>query len=187
VAVQVSGHLLRARYAFLRTLGEDEFARFLSELSAETRTVFETGPLETHWYPLDLYSEATRVADTVLGDGDMKLIEQMGRYSAEQTLTGAFRGLLFRFGNPNFALKRAAKAWRKHFDAGTMEVIESESDFAELRLSELPRDAMGPELVHATVGWLLRAIELFGFEVESHEVLFDHPDPGQVTMRARWI
>ena len=125
-------------------------------------------------------------ADRMFGEGDLALCEEMGRYSAEHTLTGVFRGLFFKFGSVNFILKRAAKAWRSHYDSGLMEVVESQTGEAEMRLSQLPDGQLHDCICFGIKGWMIRAIELIGSEIKSYEMIKDQPEPGMVTFKASW-
>lgn len=184
--VQVAGHVVRSRYLYLRKHHADRYADFLDAVQPQTRELFETGPLETSWYPIELLIDGMTAADRILGDGDLALCEQMGRFSADHTLTGVFRGLLFKFGSMNFILQRAAKAWRSHYDSGHMEVIESAAGQAVVQLTLL--DGQLHECLGLSIkGWVARAIELFGSEIQTLEMLMHHPEADQVTFRATWL
>ncbi len=184
--MQVAGHVIRSRYLYLRKHHDDRFEEFLNAVQPATREVFEHGPLETSWYPLDLLVDGMVVADRMFGQGDLALCEEMGRFSADHTLTGVFRGLFFKFGSVNFILQRAAKAWRSHYDSGRMELIDSETGRAELRLSQLPDGELLECLCLGIKGWMARAVELVGSEIQTLEMLMHHPERGSVTFKATW-
>lgn len=185
--MQVAGHVIRSRYLYVRKHHDDRFAEFLNAVQPETRKVFEHGPLETSWYPLELLVDGMTTADRLFGEGDLELCEEMGRFSADHTLTGVFRGLFFKFGSVNFILQRAAKAWRSHYDSGRMEVIDSETGSAELRLSQIPEGQLHECLCLGVKGWMGRAVELVGSEIQTLEMLMDYPEPGEVTFQATWL
>ncbi len=87
----------------------------------------------------------------------------------------------------NFILERAAKAWRSHYDKGRMDVIESETGRAEMRLSQVPPEWLHESVLLAVKGWMIRAVELVGSEVQTYEMLMDHPEPGMVTFDCTWL
>jgi hypothetical protein len=180
--VQVTGHVIRSRYKYVRAQGEESFQKVLAVLGPEARKVFEDGPLETMWYPYDVYIELSEAIDRVLGAGDLQLVYEMGAYSCESNLTGIFR-MFFRFGNINFLLDRAAKAWRSQYDFGTMTVIrDPENKYrVTLELADVPRPSR--VLYLAVKGWVVKAAQLTGSELTKQEEEFSE-QPGAPM---RWI
>lgn len=174
--MQVTGHVLRSRHLYLRKAGSEARARVLEALGPEARELMETNPLETQWYPYDVYIEISEVIDRVLGDGDMRLFEELGAFSCEQTLTGVFR-VFFRFGNLRFLLDRASKAWHSQYDFGSMHVEHDPDDRQIVKLTI--RDVPNPHIVHylAIRGWMLKAAELTATEIETVWESFN-PAPG---------
>ena len=171
--MQVTGHVLRSRYVYMRRAGEEGFAGVIAALGPQAREVMEEGPLETNWYSYDVYIEVSEVMDRVLGNGDMQLCQELGGFSCELNLTGIFR-VFFRFGNIGFLLDRAAKAWHSQYDFGTMTVTRDPDNRQRvtLEVSDVPR----PHIVHylAIKGWALKAADLSGAEITTLE---DHFDP----------
>jgi hypothetical protein len=175
--VQVTGHVIRSRYMYVRKQGEQAFQKVLGQLGPEASAVFERGPLETAWYPYDVYLELSTTIDRVLGRGDLQLVFEMGAYSCEYNLTGIYR-MFFKFGNINFLIERAAKAWRSQYDFGVMTVIRDPNNArgrATLELSEVPRPTR--VLFLAVKGWVVKAVELTGSELVKIEDEFSE-EPG---------
>lgn len=163
--MNVSGHVLRSRYLFLKSLGDEAVEAVAAELSPRVQQLVLDGPLETQWYPFDDVIELMVTTDRICGSGDLSLCHDMGRFSCETNLTGIYR-IFFRFGSLNFILKRAAKAFRAQYDSGDMEVLEANSDSCRLRLNDFPK----PHRAHclAIGGWMLRAGELTGESIVDH-------------------
>lgn len=162
--MQVSGHIIRSRYIYVRQRGEEAYQQVLAALQPETRKVMEDGPLETVWYPFDLYLDLSVVADQVLGTGDLQIAYEMGSFSCEHNLTGIYR-VFFRFGNLNFLLDRAAKAWKSQYDFGTMRVSRDPENKQRivLELADVPRPHRAMYL--AVWGWGVKAAQLSGSEI----------------------
>lgn len=181
----MTGHVLRSRYVFIRNAGKDGTQRVLEALSPQARELMESGPLETHWYPYDVYIEISEVIDRVLGEGDMRMFETLGAFSCEQTLTGIFR-MFFRFGNIGYLLKRASKAWHSQYDFGEMNLERDPDDthIVTLRVSQVPR----PHIVHylAIRGWMFKAAELTTTEVEAVWECFDPAPNAEMVYRFRY-
>lgn len=174
--MQVSGHVVRSRYIYVRRRGDEAYEKVLAQLDSEAREMFENGPLETNWYSYDVYVELSKTIDRVLGLGDLQLVYEMGAFSCENNLTGIFR-MFFRFGNIEFLLARAAKAWRSQYDFGVMKVIrDPENKYrVTLELSEVPRPTK--VLFLAVKGWVVKAAELSGSELTRAEDEFSE-EPG---------
>lgn len=162
--MQVSGHVIRSRYIYARQRGEEAFQRVLAEVQPDTRKVMEDGPLETVWYPFDLLVDLSVTIDRVLGSGDLQLIYEMGSFSCSHNLTGIYR-VFFRFGNLNFLLDRAAKAWHSQYDFGTMSISRDPDNKQRvtLTLADVPRPHRAIYL--AVWGWAVKAAELSGSEL----------------------
>jgi hypothetical protein len=157
--VQVTGNVLRARVLFIKAQGEDAWPRVLEALQPETRELAKAGFLETRWYPYDVLIDLSTTADRVLGQGDMALCHQMGRFSCNITLTTVHR-LLLKFGNLGHLVDRSATAWRVQFDTGEIIVHEKSRDLYVFELRGVPK----PHRAHcaAITGWMERAAELSG-------------------------
>jgi hypothetical protein len=180
--VQVTGHVIRSRYMYARKQGEEAFARVLAELSPEARKVMEDGPLETVWYSYDILLDISTTIDRVLGEGDLQLVYEMGSFSCEHNLTGIYR-VFFRFGNINFLVDRAAKAWHSQYDFGVMRTYRDpeNKNLVTLELSDVPRPSK--VLFLAIKGWVAKAAELSGSELIRMEDEFSE-EPGAPM---RWI
>lgn len=165
---------------YVRKQGGDAFDRVVAALGPELREPFASGPLETEWYPYIYLVEISTVIDRVLGAGDLALCETMGSFSCEHNLTGIYR-IFFRFGNLNFLLDRAAKAWRSQYDFGTMKLHHESKVRIRLELSELPQ--LHRQLYLAVKGWGIKAASLSGSEITKFEDAFD-PTPGHASS---WI
>jgi hypothetical protein len=157
--VQITGSLLRARVLFIKTQADDAWPRVFEQLQAPTREAATAGFLETRWYPYDMLIDLSSTTDRVLGQGDMALCHQMGRFSCNITLNTVHR-LLFKFGNLGHLVDRAATAWRVQFDTGEILVHEKSRDLYVFELRGVPN----PHRAHcaAITGWMERAAELSG-------------------------
>ena len=158
----------------------------VAELSPEVRDLLEQGIIETRWYPAEFLYDLVETIDRVLGAGDLALCEEMGAYSAELNVTGALRGLIFKFGNPKWGLKFAPRGWAAQFDKGEMVTVEATSNSTVLQLKNVP-GGVRPCVVAGVKGWLLKAVELFGAEVQEWDLKEDHPAPGEITFTCTWF
>ena len=158
--MRVAGRTLRSRYLFAKGKGEDALARVRAELPADLRVAMDEGFLETRWYPFEYLVTLTETIDRVLGDGDLALAYEMGRFNCDWNLNTAMR-LLFKFGNLGWLLERSAEAWGMQFDEGEMRVVKKEPGVEVVcELHDVPQ----PHRAHCLpiTGFMVRAVEITG-------------------------
>lgn len=151
---------------FARKQGDAVYQRIHAALEPSTRQLIEEGLLETTWYPYANLVDLSVTIDRIVGQGDLALCETMGSFSCEHNLTGIYR-IFFRFGNLDFLLDRAAKAWRSQYDFGTMTLHRIEKGKIQLELSDTP--PIHRALYLAVKGWSYKAAQLCGSELIGFE------------------
>jgi hypothetical protein len=77
--------------------------------------------LAVGWYDLGLELHLFHSIDAVLGQDDGRLLEELGRYEAEEDLTRIHR-LFLRLANPAYVLEKAGEYWSRFHDTGTWRV-----------------------------------------------------------------
>jgi len=150
--------------------------------SAERETMASIVPVG--WYSLALYAKLIRHIDRDLGQGDLKLVQVIGRFEAERDLTTVQQWFL-RLLRPSIAIEQTGKYWQRFHDTGVW-TIERRGDreiFGRLDGWGVVDAALCRELV----GYMSRTLELLG----GQDVVMDHPrcrarrDP-TCEFRARW-
>jgi hypothetical protein len=157
--MRVSGIVLRSRWLFVHARGREAEKQVLAALPEDLREAFPA-VLETRWYPFEYFVTITETIDRVLGEGDLALAYEMGRFNSDHNLTTVMR-LIFKFGNIGWLLDRAAKAWSTQYDDAEMKVVRR--DVGKEVVVELHGH---PEPCRAQClgikGWMVRAAELSG-------------------------
>lgn len=141
-----------------KKFAQDAVARCLEQLSAEDREILGSA-VAVGWYPLEPMLRFHRAVDRVYGRGDLSLIREIGRFSAEWQLT-SFHKLVLRFKEPRWMLEKAGTMWRHYHDTGEWEVIEPEPHRLVGRLRHF--GVVDDTLCVRLQGWFARAIELTG-------------------------
>jgi len=133
--------------------------RLVRQSSPEVREGVERGFAKAKWYPFEQFVELNETIDRLFGRGDLGLVKQLGRYSADANLTTIYR-LFFKVGSVQWILGRAVRLWGAHYDAGYFEVATRGNRAAVLRLRGFPT----PHRVHclAVGGFVERSLELSG-------------------------
>ena len=165
--MRVKGSVLKSRTLFASARGPESLKQYLAALSPETRKHAENGFLVSSWYPMEMFTEMNTVADRVFGHGDLALCLELGRYGCDATLNSLYR-MFIRLGSVSYIIKRAAQAWKTHYDGGELVVVEETDHSVTLEIRSV--DTPHPSLCLAVRGWIARAGELSGARnVQSHE------------------
>jgi hypothetical protein len=165
--VSVKGSAMAARILWVELeYGAAGVARLVSHCHPDLRANIERGLVKSCWYPLAQFIELNEQVDRVFGRGDLALVKQMGRFSADANLTTIYR-LFFKVGSVQWILGRAVRLWSAHYDAGDFEVMTRGQRGAVLRMRGFPT----PHRVHclAVAGFMERSLELSGGKRPSLE------------------
>jgi len=138
--------------------GRETLAECLGDLSREDQAILDN-VLAVGWYPLEPVIRFHRVVDRRMGRGDLSLVEEIGRFSAEWQLN-AFHKLILRFKNPQWMVSKAGSMWGRYHETGEWEVETPEEGMVVGRLRNF---AVADECFCTRErGWFARAVELTG-------------------------
>ena len=156
----VKGSALSSRVLWVRLHhGGVGLDRVLSQCSPELKGFVDAGIAKSRWYPFERFVELNVVIDRLFGAGDLALVKQLGRYSADANLTTIYR-LFFKVGTTQWILGRGARLWNAHYDSGALEVRTPGWHDAELRFHAFATPHR--VLCLSLTGWCERSIELSG-------------------------
>src|SRR5688500_18440851 len=119
--LQVRGAALWSRREWVRDQhGEAGVRSMLDELSPAGRNLIHNDIDRTAWYNYPLFINFGTVLDRRFGAGDGRLNFELGRYGCHLNMPTIF-SMFIRLGSVEWVLQRAAKVWREHFTAGSLE------------------------------------------------------------------
>ncbi len=158
--VNVKGSALVSRLAWLRLHhGDEGLTRVMANGSKALGYVASGRLAKAEWYPFTIFCELNEVIDRTYGSGDLALVRELGRNSAEANLTTIYR-LFLQVGSPKWTLERAARLWNLYYDSGKLVVSGARSNAVRAEIIGFAT----PHRVHcvAVLGWMERALELAG-------------------------
>ncbi|MFB6203782.1 MAG: hypothetical protein ABEK01_04810 [Candidatus Nanohaloarchaea archaeon] len=160
--MEVKGVTLKNQEKFVKEkFGEDGWEDLMEEFSEDTRELMEDTVLKSSWYPFDSFSEITRKICEEFYDGKPKDARELGRFHAEEVLSGIYR-VWVKFTDPQGLADKSPMVLRKHYRPIEVEVVENVEGKARIRITELPvEDRYFEELV---AGSMERGPELVGAE-----------------------
>lgn len=157
--MNVRGSVLEARVRYMKERGMEAFARFLTALSPEVRALADGELRPEAFYPVAHFLEMLDVIDEQLAGGDETFCFELGKACCDLNL-GTFHRFFLRIGSIQKAIDRAKAAWRIHYDAGDLDVVERGPASVKLRLRGLPFDHVG--FGRSVQGWIVRLGEHTG-------------------------
>jgi DNA-binding CsgD family transcriptional regulator len=158
--------LLNIRSFVTDQFGPKAWDSFFAKLPSADRTALsDLAP--SSWYDLSLLSRVRRALDVQFGQGDLSLVEALGRFEAEKDLSTVMRWF-FRVIPPDFAVRQMDLYWRRFHDSGhwTSEV-QNRDIIARLNDWAVVDEALCRNLI----GYLQRMLEL----IPNRDLHVDHP------------
>ena len=156
---QMKGSAFTARFEYLRTRHEKLWPDYLEQLAPETRELATTRLLKNAWYPFDAFADLNVVADRVIGNGDLALVKQLGKYAAEANLPTLYK-LFYVVGSPEYIVRKAATLWSVHHTTGRSELITHQQNYVEYQLHDFAQPHR--VLCKSLEGFIERSLELTG-------------------------
>ena len=156
-----------ARMFVEKRWGKDAIEQILGKLPPEDREILRS-VIPMGWYPLEPIVRFGEEVDRTFGAGDLVMVREIGRFSAEWQLN-AFHKLILRFKPGEWLIQRGLGLWRQYHDTGrwTLERPEPNNVIGKLEGFEVAMVGWCTRFQ----GWLGRAAELTG----ANNVQIDHP------------
>ncbi len=157
---EVKGSVIAATVDFARArFGDEGCNQWLAALPSDSQEIVRT-PLASSWYDLTCGLIApTRVLCDLFMNGRASATREIGRYSADKTLTGIYRVLL-KLGSPSFTCKKAPIAMMTLYRPGKATVVALGEGTCTVRVHNL--GDTGGFVEERMVGFVARALELAG-------------------------
>jgi len=160
--------LVGSREFIRKEFGEEGLRKVLEALPAGTRELFGGPILQNRWYPTRQLIAFARTADNVLGRGDLALCEGMGRYSAWEQLSFAYKILILALSTDGL-FTRIPTMWKTFNKTGRMEVTEIGPHGCVILLHD--HEDFDAAYCRRLMGWMAVAGEKTG----SRNVRVEHP------------
>jgi len=158
--MQVRGSVLRARKLFTEEhFGGGAWDRLLDTLPESDRTVLRGILLPAGWFPFEISERLDRAIVDVLGKGDPKVFEDIGRKSARENLSGIHKTFLAA-GNPQAFLAQAKTIYKFYYNTGTREYVSTGPQSGVLTTVDAETFSVVDCLT--VVGWHKEALEMCG-------------------------
>ena len=158
--MQVRGSVLRARKLFCEEhFGSGAWDKVLEVLPEPDRVELRGILLPAGWFPFEISERLDQAIVSMLGKGDPKVFEEIGRKSARENLTGVHKSFL-RPGNPQAFLDQTKTIYKFYYSTGSREYAPTGPNSGVITTE-------GAETFSAAdcltiVGWHKEALEMCG-------------------------
>ncbi|MCG6963175.1 MAG: TIGR02265 family protein [Acidobacteria bacterium] len=158
--MKVKGNIIKARQVFVEErYGEKAWKDVLATLPADDQKLFGGMILNITWFDLKAAMRLDESIVRVLGRGDNRVFEEMGRASARENLGGVHNNLVTP-GDPQAFMKKAQLIYSFYYDVG-------HRTYEPTGLNSGTMTTHGAETFSATdcstvVGWYKEALGMCG-------------------------
>lgn len=180
---RVKGTKITSKMEFVRdAFGEDGVRQVLDALGPDEREQVRRA-LEIGWYDQELYDGLIQAILAGPGDGDERVLDRMGTYSAERQSEQVY-SVYFRSRDPQQVLDSMTPMHRMLNDPGDMAVERRGDGHLSLVVREPPGNATSCRVARS---FYQRAVELCGVEgVTVREVECSGAGAGRCRFEVRW-
>jgi len=158
--MQVKGLILHARKDFVVDhFGEDAWQKVLESLPTFDQKVLVDTILTAKWYPFVIGERLDNAIVEVLGGGDEKIFEDIGKKSAQRGLTKVHKSFLTR-GDPQAFMKKASTIYKFYYDTGRREYKQTGANSGTLTTYDAETFSV-PDCL-TVIGWYKEALRMCG-------------------------
>jgi hypothetical protein len=155
----VKGVAIQSNIDFFKKNYGEYYEEFLSRLASDVKKVYEGNITITDWYeinkfyidPMRVYAQVANIYDII------EFAKEIGRYSADVTLTGIYKVFLL-VASPVYLMKRSSKMMATFYKNANAEIIDKGKSWFRLKISNFPE--LTDFLEHRILAFSQRALEL---------------------------
>lgn len=160
MAGHTKGTTVLATIRFLKErFGDPGLERVTARLAEEDRARMQSPLLPSAWYPQSLLLGLMRGAKAEFGTQMPDLYRQIGRASADYSLSTVY-SVVFKVSSTQWIISRAAAIFASYYDSGKMAVPENAKGMAMIELCDFAEPE--PEFCERILGWCGRILEHCG-------------------------
>jgi hypothetical protein len=159
--MKIKGLTIRTTPEFVRKFYPDRFTEWLNALPDTSRNIMSNHIVVNEWYPINesLTIPLRTIGQVFYGNDWKKACWELGRYDAEETLTGIYK-LYVRFGSPAHLISRAGRVMAAYYDNAQIKLQQSGKNRVVLHITRF--DQPDEAIEYNMAGWIEKALEISG-------------------------
>ncbi len=139
--VLIKGVAFRGTVDFIKArAGEEGLKKAMEKLPEEARKQFGRSLLATEYYPLDWLIALQVAACEVVGGDRRTVLKDIGKFAAENALTGVYK-IFVKLGSPEYFFKKSSQVFDNYFrglQGQTMNIIEQTKGYGKVQFPAIP-------------------------------------------------
>ncbi len=166
--MKIKGLMLHSRRDYVQeNFGAGAWDRVLKGLPPADQEILQGAIFAAQWYPVELGERVDRAIVQVLGGGKSAVFEELGRKSAERSLTREYQTFL-RPGDPQSLMRMAPLIHRRFYDSGRCEYEETGPCSGVMTIFESTTYSV-PDCLTA-LGFIKQGLSMCGAQaIQGHE------------------
>jgi hypothetical protein len=160
--MEVKGTAIKTIPEFIKNKFPNEYSRWYSALSTESKEIFKDRVSLLKWYAVkDALIMPTRLIGEMFYNDIEKGAYELGVFSSESAIKGIYK-MLVKVSSPSFIVSRASSIMSNYYKPCIMDVIESTKTSALLSIIDFPE----PDIVidYRVLGWIKTTMQFSRFK-----------------------
>lgn len=159
--MKIKGLTIRTTPEFVKKYYPDRYQEWLNALPETSKQIMSNHIVVNEWYPMydSLTVPLRKVGEVLYGNDWKKASWDLGRYDAEESLTGIYK-LYVKMGSPNHLISRAGRIMSAYYDDAEIKLVQSDKN--KLVLHIIRFDDPDEAIEYNMAGWIQRALEISG-------------------------
>lgn len=184
--MEIKGTAVKPTLEFVKDRFGDRYEDWIKNLPDESLKILNFPISSSAWYPIN---ESTIIPTKVLAqlfyNDPVAAAREVGRYSAEKSLTGIDK-VFIRVATPKFLIGRTANIFSSYYKPSRVEYRIVSDNEAILEIFEFGK--VEELMIHRIAGWIQKAFELTNRKNVRAEVASENVN-GDIVYKitARWI
>ena len=156
--MKVKGTAVKVLPEFIQKNYPDIYERWLDSLSPKSKEIFYNPIFSSEWYELkDAHTYPTIVLADILNRKAEDLAFEIGKYSAQQSLTGVY-SVFLKIVSIKYSFNRLENIMRTYYSPIIFEGLEVEKNFVKFKFGYTTREEN--LLYYRNKGWITKFIDL---------------------------
>jgi hypothetical protein len=159
--MKIKGLTIRTTPDYVKKFYPARYQEWLNALPEASKIIMSNHIVVNEWYPMkESLTIPLRIVGKVFFNDDWKKASwELGRYDAEDSLTGIYK-LYVRLGSPGHLISRAGRVMAAYYDSAEIKIVLNEKNKVILHIVRF--DEPDEVIEYNMAGWIQRALEISG-------------------------
>ncbi len=159
--MKIKGLTIKTTPAFVKKHFPERYQEWLDALPPGANAIMANHIVVNEWYPITdgLTIPLRTVGQLFYGNDWKKAVWEMGRYDADDLLTGIYK-IYVRLGSPAHLISRAGRIMAAYYSDAEIKIVQNDKNRVVLHIVRF--DEADEAIEYNMAGWIQRALEISG-------------------------